>query len=197
MKRFAALLLSAAACLSLWGCGPKIPAASSQGGGAVSARPSVSGEVSVLPDGSDAESQSGGASIPFEEGQLYAVAYLGYQDQSELYKYRQYLDRPDLPTHYVSDGDFYLIIPRYPDMEVNLLRNDIQTGESDLFYHSLICEPFILQCNASDIFCDVTVRLHWGESETEFSPFISLKDGTLEVGDWGLNLSPELGEPEP
>ena len=49
--------------------------------------------------------------IPFEAGQLYAVAYLGYQTADGLGYYAQrYLDSDKLPVHYVSDGDYYLVM---------------------------------------------------------------------------------------
>ena len=193
MKRMTALLLAALACLSLWGCAPKdTPAASSQGDGSVSEEPSVPAQ----PDASVPEVPSKRDSIPFEEGQLYAVAYLGYQEEKNMEKVEQYLDSTDLPTHYVSYGEIYLVIPRYEDMSLTLLRNDIETDQSDLFYEEPNCGPFILQCNASDIFSDVTVRLTRGEESAEFSPYVSLKDGTVQAGEKGLNLSPEMGTPE-
>ena len=46
-----------------------------------------------------------------------------------------------------------------------------------------------MQCNVSDIFADVTVRLEYNGETAEFSPFISLKDGTLMIGERGLDLT--------
>ena len=128
--------------------------------------------------------------IPFEEGQLYAVAHIGYQEITGLEDVAPYLCSTQVPVHYVSDGDFYLIIPREDTMDLTLFKNDMETGEKILFYEEPNCSPFILQCNVSDIFNDVTVRLTCGEEETEFSPFISLKDGSLDIGSRGLNLTP-------
>ena len=102
MKRFTALLLAALACASLWGCAPKAPAVSSQGDGSVSAGASSSGDVSVQPEVSVPEEVSKRDSIPFEEGQLYAVAHLGYQEEPKLDKVVQDLDSTDLPMHYLS-----------------------------------------------------------------------------------------------
>lgn len=128
--------------------------------------------------------------IPFQEGQYYAVAYLGYQQMEDLGDYAaQYLDSDQLPVHYISGGDFYLIIPRYTGMKLSLYRNDMETMEPVLLYDDPDCEPFILQCNASDIFADATVRLSYGEETAEFSPFISLKDGSVDVGEQGLLLA--------
>lgn len=134
--------------------------------------------------------------IPFREGQYYAVAYLGYQQMEDLDDYAaQYLDSDQLPVHYISSGDFYLVIPRYAGMELTLYRNDMETMDPLLLYEDPDCTPFILQCNASDIFADATIRLSYGEETAEFSPFISLKDGAVDVGEQGLLLTKPADDP--
>ena len=139
---------------------------------------------------SSAASVSKRDSIPFEEGQLYAAAYLGYQTVEGLDYYADnYLDSDALPTHYISGGDYYLVIPRYEGMTLSLYENDIETSLSTLRFYDPDCGPFLIQCNASDIFTDVTVRLEYGAETAEFSPFISLKDGTLSLGEGGLDLT--------
>lgn len=128
--------------------------------------------------------------IPFEDGQYYAVAYLGYQQIDDLDYYAEhYLDHDSLPVHYLSAGDYYLVIPRYTGMELSLYRNDLETSQPILIYQDPDCEPFILQCNASDIFADATIRLTYEGETAEFSPFISLKDGSVDIGAQGLELT--------
>ena len=128
--------------------------------------------------------------IPFAEDQSYAVAHLGYLEIENLDFYvEQYLDEDTVPIHYFSDGDYYLIIPRYSDMELFLFRNDMVTSSSTLVYEEPNCRPFIIQCNVSDLFPDATIQLRYGEETVEFSPFLSLKDGSLDVGEYGLNLT--------
>ena len=59
--------------------------------------------------------------IPFQEGQYYAVAHLGYQQIEDLDVYvDRYLDSDQLPIHYLSGGDYYLVIPRYAGMKLSL-----------------------------------------------------------------------------
>ena len=133
--------------------------------------------------------------IPFQEGQLYAAAYLGYQEPGDLdYYLDRYLDGGDLPIHYLSGGDYYLIIPRYDGMALSLSRADIETGQTALLYQDPDCRPFLIQCNASDIFADAVIALTYGEEQAEFSPFISLKDGSVDVGPRGLDLTRPEGE---
>ena len=79
-------------------------------------------------------------SIPFTQGQLYAAAYLGYQQIDDLnYYVEQYLDSDQIPVHYLSDGDYYLVIPRYSGMKLALYHNDIETLEPTLLYEDPDC----------------------------------------------------------
>ena len=72
---------------------------------------------------------------------------------------------------------------------MSLYRNDIETLQPALIYEDPDCEPFILQCNASDIFADATIQLTYKNETVEFSPFISLKDGSVDIGPQGLDLT--------
>lgn len=128
--------------------------------------------------------------IPFSQDQLYAVAYLGYQQAEDLDHYAQrYLDDDALPVHYLSAGDYYLVIPRYENMALSLYWCDINAAQPALVYEDPRCGPFLLQCNASDIFSDAVVRLEYQGETAEFSPFISLKDGSIDPGPRGLLLT--------
>ena len=139
-------------------------------------------------------SEPGWNNIPFADGQLYAVAHLGYQEMGSLdYYVEEYLDNDQIPVHYLSPGDFYLVIPRYGETELSLYQNDFTTSNSTLLYENPSCRPFVLQCNVSDIFSDATIRLSYQGSTVEFSPFISLKDGSVEVGEAGLDITMEQG----
>ena len=136
--------------------------------------------------------------IPFEAGQLYAAAYLGYQAIEDWdYYAERYLDSGKLPVHYVSDGDYYLVIPRYDGMSLSLYVNDVGTGLGTLRFRDPDCGPFVIQCNVSDIFADVTLLLEYNGETAEFSPFISLKDGTPVIGERGLDLTKPGAETDP
>jgi hypothetical protein len=129
-------------------------------------------------------------SIPFLENQLYAVAYLGYNEINELSFYiENYLNSENIPIHYLSQGEYYLVIPRYPNMTLTLYKNDMETMQPSLIFEEKECHPFVIQCNVSDIFSDATVCLTYNEETVEFSPYISLKDGTVDVGDRGMNIT--------
>jgi len=130
------------------------------------------------------------SNIPFAEDQLYAVAYLGYGYIENMDFYLEnYLDEEEVPNYYFSGDEFYLIIPRYEEMEVRLYRNDLATMGKALEQECEAGKPFIVQCNVSDIFPDVTVELTYNGETVEFSPYISLKDGSVQVGDRGFNIT--------
>ena len=134
-------------------------------------------------------------SIPFEDGQYYAVAYLGYQQIEDLdYYTKDYLDSDKIPVHYISSGEYYLVIPRYSEMELKLYKNDFDTSQPALIYEDPDCEPFIIQCNASDIFADATVKLSYKDDNIEFSPYISLENGSVYIGQMGLNITKSADE---
>lgn len=146
-----------------------------------------------VPDVSDEPNPSKASKmddIPFVDDQLYAVACLGYEEMGDLSAYTEsYLDSENLPIHYISKGEYYLVIPRYADMTMRLYRNDMETTEGALIYEETESRPFIVQCNVSDIFPDATIQLTYQGETVEFSPYISLKDGSVEAGDRGLDIT--------
>lgn len=131
--------------------------------------------------------------IPFDDWQLYGVAYLGYEEMEDLTFYvENYLDHENLPIHYISSGEFYLIIPRYANMAMRLYRNDHESAERILVYEDAVSRPFIIQCNISDIFADAVICLTYQTETAEFSPYISLADGSVVVGEYGLDITNPL-----
>ena len=179
MKKFLPVLLLSA--LLLAGCAA--PGAAGPSGTGTPPEGSVPESVSP-------EETAPAAGIPFGEGQLYAAAYLGYLEPEALAGYvNRFLGGEDPPTHYLSAGEFYLIIPRYPDMAVRLYSSDINSADPVLIFEAASCVPFAVQCNVSDIFADVTVELTRQGETVAFSPYISLKDGGAEIGEKGLELT--------
>lgn len=87
------------------------------------------------------------------------------------------------------------MIPR-PGASVRLYRNDFETyPERSSVYRELIYEdpsgsPLILRCNASDIFPDATIELTFAGKTVELTPYISLRDGSIQVGDAACLLNP-------
>lgn len=147
--------------------------------------------VTEVPEISENQNkQSKKDNIMFADNQWYAVAYLGYGYIENMDYYQEiYLDEEELTHYYFSGEEYYLIIPRYAEMEVRLYRNDLETMGKTLEYECEAGKPFIVQCNVSDIFPDVTVELIYNGEAVEFSPYISLKDGSVQVGERGTNIT--------
>lgn len=167
MKKFVALAATLFCLLALAGCG-SVPSA----------------DVPDTPEVSKLDA------IPFTDGQLYAVAYLGYGEMENLTYYAEnYLDSENLPIHYISNGEYYLIIPRYTDMALRLYQNDGESAERILIYEERESRPFVIQCNMSDIFSDVTIQLTYQSETVEFTPCISLENGLVQAGERGLDMT--------
>lgn len=179
MKQRSILVTLLLCVLLLTGCGTAAPAPD--------ATPTPTQEAAATPT----PTPDPLSTLPYEDGQLYAAAYLGYLEPKDLDFFRQtYFGGRELPVHHISDGDFYLIIPRDPNATVRLLRNDMLTQTSSIFYEQPDGSPFVIGCNVSDIFPDVTVEITAPDGEkVSFSPFISLEDGSVEVGERGLNIT--------
>lgn len=79
--------------------------------------------------------------------------------------------------------------PRDSSATVRLYKNDMETDAKTLFYEQTNGDAFVIGCNVSDIFPDVTVSITSGGETVDFSPFISLKDGSVQVGERGLDIT--------
>ena len=122
--------------------------------------------------------------------QIAVLKSLGWQEPTDLaYYQQQYLGDASLPVHHISDGDYYLIIPRGPGADVKLYQTDPESGDWTLLYEEADCGPFLLQCNVSDIFPDAVVSVSRDGLCAEFSPYLSLEDGSVQAGDLGLDLT--------
>ena len=103
MKQRSILVTLLLCVLLLTGCGTAAPAPD--------ATPTPTQEAAAAPT----PTPDPLSTLPYEDGQLYAAAYLGYLEPKDLDFFRQtYFGGRELPVHHISDGDFYLIIPRDP-----------------------------------------------------------------------------------
>ena len=144
--------------------------------------------TSSLPSGT--ESQTPPSEIPFEDGQRYAAAYAGYDNPEGLDPLIEtYLNGERPVTILISEGEYYLVIPRTQGSMLRVYREDFETGEKSLVYEDPDGKPVILRCNVSDVFYDAVVELTDAAGTVSFTPFISLQDGSIEIGEEGLLLT--------
>ena len=88
----------------------------------------------------DAEA-SRAAELPYTEGQLYAAAWLGWQDTGDLSRYADLCPGiEEAPVLRLSDGEYWLILPRYPGTALEVSQLDINTSEARLVYSDPDCE---------------------------------------------------------
>lgn len=126
---------------------------------------------------------------PFQGEQLYALAFLGWQADDIPSELAGYLG-DQIPDRFtLSQGETYLVIPRYPNMSMTLVKHSIDGSPDQILYEAQDCRPFLIQCNVSDIFPDATICLDYQGDTTQFTPFLSLKDGSVQAGDRGLDLT--------
>lgn len=88
----------------------------------------------------------------------------------------------DLPLCNLNGWEYYLIIPRYEGdtVMVQPLVMDEDSAALRAEGEALIYDaPFVLCCNPSDIFSNVSVTLRHGEESVTFSPYVSLRDGSV------------------
>lgn len=115
----------------------------------------------------------------FDDNDMYAIKFLGYNYDLENSEYKKY-------DYYPFSGDeYYLIIPRYDDVDVKLYELNIENDDKKLMYESK-SNAFVVRCNESDIFSNLEIELKNEKSHVKFSPFISLKDGLINKVDEAL-----------
>ena len=110
------------------------------------------------------------------------------------------LDNKEQVTDYIDsevkfydlNGDeIYLIVPKYKDTTVKIYESEL-TDDGNLEKANLVdtlSEPFIIKCNISDIVPSVILKITHEDRVEEYSPFISLKDGSLVTSDFVYNFT--------
>lgn len=129
--------------------------------------------------------------INFRDTDMFALAYLGYRDSSSITYYEEkYLNTDNIDTIDISSEEHYLIIPREPNMKVEVYKESME-ADPELIKKFDVAKPFIVCCNISDIFpdCKIVITSSDGNKSIEFSPYISLKDGSVQIGDNGIDIT--------
>lgn len=88
----------------------------------------------------------------------------------------------DLPLCDLSGWEYYLIAPRYEGDTVTVQPLVMEEESAALRAEGepiIYDAPFVLCCNPSDIFSNVSVTLRHGEESITFSPHVSLRDGSV------------------
>lgn len=127
--------------------------------------------------------------LKFEnDNQLLALFFLGgledSYDYSNIYKYYSEQEISQFETISTGGEECYLIIPRY---NMNLTISSLRMAEDGGTVGKKIIDtnkPIFLQCNMSDIFPNSEISFEYNEIKYTYSPYISLKDGSVVVEDF-------------
>ncbi len=144
------------------------------------------------------------ANIQWNAGDLYALVFLGYGQELPETELEQALTAyapddmvSDISCYDMSGDEFYLIIPKYKDTEINVytydfvdptMENSVEMETKDLLFSPESAIPFVYRANISDIFSNGLIELTLPDTTTSFSPCISLKDGTALANEFGQVL---------
>lgn len=119
---------------------------------------------------------------PYSDNHLYAIKYVGY-DVEDLSEYN------DITCVELEGDEYYYIEPRYTDYKVEIYENSLEDGRKFHLHTFNSGERFLLKCNQSDIFPNMTVVIYLEEDEfIEFSPYQSLKDGSIGHSEYGYEI---------
>lgn len=123
--------------------------------------------------------------IDYKENHLYAIQYLGYNFEG-----LENIKSSNVEFFNLGGEEYYLIIPRYDDMSIEIYQNDMETQSRQLVFSSAKATPFVVKGNESDLFPNITVKLTSNAGKTtEITPYISLKDGTFTANEDGVILN--------
>lgn len=103
----------------------------------------------------------------------------------------KYFDEEFMVYENVGD-ELYFIVPIQKNVTINVYSAVME--ESDIVKDKLIAttnKPFILKCNVSDIIPNIIIEIKQNNKVYEYSPSISLKDGSLYVNEYVLDITKE------
>ena len=132
--------------------------------------------------------------IVWEEDNIAAMAFLGYGEY--LFALGTYTaDTAPIPVYEIEGDEYYLLVPKDKDTQIKIYENDFNTMEKGkLLFDIETASPFVLKCNVSDIFSNVVIELVSPTKTIEFSPFLSLMDGSVVVPEDIQLLTPPIHE---
>lgn len=125
--------------------------------------------------------------IDKDTDKLIAVATVDSEDEvKEKYFNENFL------LYETNGEELYFIVPIQKNVTMNIYSAVME--EADIVKDKLIAstnKPFILKCNVSDIIPNIIIEIKQNNIVYEYSPSISLKDGSLYVNEHVLDVTKE------
>ena len=134
-------------------------------------------------------------SINWRDNDAAAVICVGmYTNESDLRdsglldRYSKSYGLENLETVQTKGDEWYIVIPRHSKATVKV--NAVEIDENCNLHKSMLLaemdgRPFLLRCNVSDLYCNVAISIEGkdGKPLVDYSPMISLKDGSVVTPD--------------
>ena len=117
----------------------------------------------------------------YDTSKLIAIASITNYNEA----YDKYL-KLDYKVIDATGEELYVIYPLLNNSKINIYKAELD-DESNLVKRDLIVstdKPFILNCNISDIIPNTILEIEYNNKKYEYSPSISLKDGSISVLDY-------------
>ena len=111
---------------------------------------------------------------------LISIAYIGGLEEDYNYNVANKYVKNNIENISLGGEEKYLIIPNNTKIGIYKVDLDIDANETETFI-KYMNEPFYLTCNVSDIFPNSRLKIEKNGKVYEYSPHISLKDGSVSV----------------
>lgn len=125
--------------------------------------------------------------IDKDTDKLIAVAIINSESDVK----EKYFDE-DFMLYEANGEELYFIVPIQKNVTMNIYSAVME--EADIVKDKSIAstnKPFILKCNVSDIIPNIIIEIKQNNKVYEYSPYISLKDGSLYVNEYVLDVTKE------
>lgn len=131
--------------------------------------------------------------LPYENDDdiLLGIIYIGGLEQDYDYSVvDKYFNTRDFETIALDGEEKYLVIPKNCEAEVYSLSMDEVDEDYTIKekYIKTMSTPFYITCNVSDIISNSLIRVTKAGKQYSYSPYISLKDGSLALEDFVLEI---------
>ncbi len=157
-----------------------------------SINPTVTSKEPEVSTDTENEDDADDIYVETDSNNLGALAFLGggLKEKELEQKKQQVIDAyligvKELPFYNYGGPEFFCIIPHYVGSEITVKRSELSEQGELVAKETLVTtdQPIIIQCNESDLYSNVMITIEYNDESTTFTPFISLKDGSVMPAD--------------